>query len=52
MHTKIWLEKLKGRDHPEDLGVHGKVILDCMEMIGKVWTGFICLRIGTSKGEF
>jgi hypothetical protein len=24
---KIWLETLKGRDHSEDLGVHGRIIL-------------------------
>jgi hypothetical protein len=25
---KIWLKSLKGRDHSEDLGVDGKVILE------------------------
>jgi hypothetical protein len=37
---KFWLEKLKGRDHSQDQGPDGKI-----------WTGFIWLRIGTS-GEF
>jgi hypothetical protein len=27
MHTKLWLENLKGRDHSEDLGVDGRIIL-------------------------
>jgi hypothetical protein len=28
MHTKFWLENLKGRDHLEDLDVVGKIILE------------------------
>jgi len=28
MHTKFWLENLKGIDPLEDLGVDGKVILE------------------------
>jgi hypothetical protein len=28
MHTKFWSGNLKGKDHSEDLGVGGKVILD------------------------
>jgi hypothetical protein len=27
VHTKFWSENLKGRDHSEDLGVDGKIIL-------------------------
>jgi hypothetical protein len=30
VHTVFCLEELKGRDHLEDLGVDGKVILECM----------------------
>jgi len=30
MHIKCWLENLKGRDHSQDLGVSGRIIL--------VWT--------------
>jgi hypothetical protein len=28
MHRKFWLGNLKGRDHSEDLGVDGRVILE------------------------
>jgi hypothetical protein len=28
MHTRLWSENLKGRDHLEDLGVDGKIILE------------------------
>jgi hypothetical protein len=27
MYIKFWSDNLKGRDHSEDLGVHGKIIL-------------------------
>jgi hypothetical protein len=37
MHIIFRLEKLKVRDHLEDLGIRGKV-----------WTGCIWFRIGTS----
>jgi hypothetical protein len=53
MHTILWLENLKGRDHLEDLDVGGKIILEWI--LGKFgrkmwWTGYIWLRIGTSGG--
>jgi hypothetical protein len=35
-NSYIWLENLKGRDHLEDPGVDGKIILEWM--LGK-WTG-------------
>jgi len=28
MHRVFWLENPKGRDHLEDVGVDGKIILD------------------------
>jgi hypothetical protein len=28
MHTKFWLENLKGSNHFEDLGVGGKILLE------------------------
>jgi len=27
MHTLFWLENLKGRDHSDDLGIDGRIIL-------------------------
>jgi hypothetical protein len=44
--------KHEGRDHSEDLGVDGNLILEWIlgTMGGKVWTGLIWLRIGTSGG--
>jgi hypothetical protein len=46
----FWLENWKGRNHLEDLGVDGKIILELIlgKYGGRVWTGFILLRIGTS----
>jgi hypothetical protein len=50
--TKFLSENPKGRDHSEDLGVDGRSILKCIlgKVGGKVWTGFIWLRIGISGG--
>jgi hypothetical protein len=52
MFTKFWSENLNGRDHLEDLAVDGKIILEWIlkKQVGRVWTGFIWLRIGTSGG--
>jgi hypothetical protein len=46
MHTKLWLENLK-----EDLGVDERIPERLLGKYGgKVWTGCIWLRIGTSGG--
>jgi len=52
MHIKFWSESLKGREHSEHLGIDGKIILEWIlgKQCGKVWTRFICLKIGTSGG--
>jgi len=52
MHTKIWLQNLKGRDHLEDQGVDGRIILEWIlgGQCGKVRNGFICVRTGTMGG--
>jgi hypothetical protein len=48
MDAVFWLGNLKGRDHLEDLSIVGKMILECIlrKQCGKVWIGFIWLRIG------
>jgi hypothetical protein len=53
MRTIIWLENQNERDYLEDLGVDGVIVLDCIlgKQGGKVWTGFIWLRIGAG-GRF
>jgi hypothetical protein len=50
MHTILQFENLKGRDRLEDLGIDGKIMLECIlgKQGGRMWTGFIWLRIGAS----
>jgi len=51
MHITFWSVSLKRRDHSEDVGVDGRMILE--QILGKYdgnLTGFICLRIGTCSG--
>jgi hypothetical protein len=49
MHT-FWLDNLKGRDHFGDLSIDGKIMLEWTlgKYDGRLWTGFIWLRTGTS----
>jgi hypothetical protein len=43
MHTKLWEEIVKAKDHSEDLGADGEIILQCIlgKLGGKVWNGCI-----------
>jgi len=52
MCKKFWSENLKVRDHSEDLGVDGRIVLERIleKQGGKLWTDFIWLGIGTSGG--
>lgn len=49
---KIWYQNLKGRDHFEDAGICGGVILQWILKIQswRVWTSFIWLRTGSAAG--
>jgi hypothetical protein len=42
MHEKLWFESLKRRDHLEDLGIDGMIILKSIlvKYGGRVWIGF------------
>jgi hypothetical protein len=52
MRIKFWSENLKGTDYSEDLGVDGMIILEYIvrKERGKVWIGYIWIRIGASDG--
>jgi hypothetical protein len=52
VHSDVNLPVSNERDHSEDLGTDVKVILEWIlgTLDGKLWTGCIWLRIGTSGG--
>jgi hypothetical protein len=52
MHKIFWLEKLKGRDYSENLGVVERIILKWIfgKQREKLWAGCIWLTIGISGG--
>ena len=52
-YTGLWWGNLRERDHLEDQGVGGRIILRWIFKkwdVG-VWTGLIWLRIGTGGGN-
>jgi len=56
MHSRdekciFWLENLKGCDKSEDLGIDRRIISEWIlgKQDRKLWSGCICLRIGTSS---
>jgi hypothetical protein len=51
-HTGFWWGDLRTRDHLQDLGVDGRIILKRIfkKWDGAAWTGFIWLRNGTGGG--
>jgi hypothetical protein len=53
INPRVRLKNRKGRDHSKDLDVDGKIILDWIlgKQGGKVWTGWICLRIWTGSDK-
>jgi len=52
MHTICWQKILKGRDHSEEVDEYGRIRIDWIlgKYCGKLWTGCIWLRSGTSGG--
>jgi hypothetical protein len=52
MHTKFFSETLKGRDHAEDSGVDGRIILEWIlgKYGEKVWTGCAWVKIAITDG--
>jgi hypothetical protein len=53
MHTKVWSEYANGRDYSEDLSIDERIILKWIlgKYGGKLWTGCVWFRIGTSGGH-
>jgi hypothetical protein len=49
MYTGFWWAQLMERDHLEDPGIDGRIILRWMfrKLDVSAWTGLMCLRIGT-----
>jgi hypothetical protein len=52
MNIEFCPENVKERGHPKDLGINGRLILEWIleKQDGKVWIGFIGLRIGIICG--
>jgi hypothetical protein len=53
VHTGFWWGDQRKRDHLEDRGVDGRVILKLIfkEWNGEIWSGFIWLGRGTGGGR-
>jgi hypothetical protein len=49
-NTKVWMENAKGRDHTEDLGVDGKIILEWM--LGKQWVGVDWIHLTQRRDQW
>jgi hypothetical protein len=54
MCTNLGSENPNERDKSQDLRVDGRIILEWIlkKLDGRLWNGFIWLRIGTNDGLF
>jgi hypothetical protein len=51
VHTGYWWGSLREGDHLEDLGLHGRIILErILKKCNEAWTGLIRLRTGIGDG--
>jgi len=53
MHTGFWWGDLRERDHLEEIGLDGRIILKWIfkKWDEEAWTGLFLLRIGTGGGQ-
>jgi hypothetical protein len=50
VHTNFWSESLTGRDHAEDLGVDGKIILEWI--LVKWWESADCMHLPQDRDQW
>jgi hypothetical protein len=49
MHTKLWSESLKGREHSKDLGIEGNIILALRET---GWKGVDWMHLPQDRNQW
>jgi hypothetical protein len=49
MHTKLCLEDLQGRDHSEDLGANGRIII--MNLMEIVWEDVDWIHLAKDRDQ-
>jgi hypothetical protein len=53
VYIRFWWRNLRERDHLEDHGIDGRIILRCIfrKWGGRAWIGLIWIRLGTGGGQ-